>query len=127
KIGGRPPLILVISTPCFLILMFSTFLILKFRQQTNLCRHHRKRWGQAVRILLPCSGGVSRVLDAGVARPIGLPCGRALHNRKESYFMRRLLVVALLFLLPAGLWAQSTPPAPDDAAQLRQEIDTLKK
>ncbi|HWW14352.1 MAG TPA: DUF3373 family protein [Candidatus Dormibacteraeota bacterium] len=41
--------------------------------------------------------------------------------------MRRLLVVALLFLLPAGLWAQSTPPATDDAAQLRQEIDQLKK
>src|ERR1700758_1396681 len=41
--------------------------------------------------------------------------------------MRRLLVVALLFLLPAGLWAQTTPPATDDAAQLRQEIDQLKK
>ena len=35
--------------------------------------------------------------------------------------------MALLFLLPAGLWAQSTPPATDDAAQLRQEIDQLKK
>jgi uncharacterized protein DUF3373 len=32
-----------------------------------------------------------------------------------------------MFLLTAGLWAQSAPPATDDAAQLRQEIDQLKK
>jgi hypothetical protein len=32
-----------------------------------------------------------------------------------------------MFLLTTGLWAQSTPPATDDAAQLRQEIDQLKK
>jgi hypothetical protein len=32
-----------------------------------------------------------------------------------------------MFLLASGLWAQATPPATDDAAQLRQEIDQLKK
>jgi hypothetical protein len=53
-------------------------------QHSYLGLASRQTMGQAVRILLPCSGGVSRVLDAGVARPIGLPCGRALHNRKES-------------------------------------------
>lgn len=41
--------------------------------------------------------------------------------------MRKLLWAALLFLLTPGLWAQSAPPATDDAAQLRQEIDQLKK
>ena len=41
--------------------------------------------------------------------------------------MRKLLWAALLFLLSTGLWAQSAPPATDDAAQLRQEIDQLKK
>ncbi len=41
--------------------------------------------------------------------------------------MRKLLLAVLLSLLTAGLWAQSTPPATDDAAQLRQEIDQLKK
>ena len=41
--------------------------------------------------------------------------------------MRKLLWAMLLFLLTTGLWAQSTPPATDDAAQLRQEIDQLKK
>ena len=42
--------------------------------------------------------------------------------------MRKLLWTALLFLLTPGLWAQSSaPPATDDAAQLRQEIDQLKK
>jgi uncharacterized protein DUF3373 len=41
--------------------------------------------------------------------------------------MRKLLLAALMFLLTSGLWAQSTPPATDDAAQLRQEIDQLKK
>ena len=40
--------------------------------------------------------------------------------------MRKLLFVLLMFLLTAGLWAQTTP-ATDDAAQLRQEIDQLKK
>ncbi len=41
--------------------------------------------------------------------------------------MRKLLWAAMLFLLTTGLWAQSAPPATDDAAQLRQEIDQLKK
>jgi hypothetical protein len=41
--------------------------------------------------------------------------------------MRKLLLAALMFLLTSGLWAQSAPPATDDAAQLRQEIDQLKK
>jgi len=41
--------------------------------------------------------------------------------------MRKLLMAVLMFLLAAGLWAQTAPPAPDDAAQLRQEIDQLKK
>jgi hypothetical protein len=43
--------------------------------------------------------------------------------------MRKLLLAALMFLLTSGLWAQSTPapPADDNAAQLRQEIDQLKK
>jgi len=41
--------------------------------------------------------------------------------------MRKVLWAALLFLLTAGLWAQSAPPATDDASQLRQEVDQLKK
>ncbi len=43
--------------------------------------------------------------------------------------MRKLLLAVLMSLLTAGLWAQSTPApsATDDAAQLRQEIDQLKK
>ena len=41
--------------------------------------------------------------------------------------MRKLLWAALLFLLTTGLWAQAAPPATDDASQLRQEIDQLKK
>jgi hypothetical protein len=41
--------------------------------------------------------------------------------------MRKLLLAMLMFLLTGGLWAQSAPPATDDAAQLRQEIDQLKK
>jgi hypothetical protein len=43
--------------------------------------------------------------------------------------MRKLLLAALMFLLTSGLWAQSAPapPADDNAAQLRQEIDQLKK
>jgi Protein of unknown function (DUF3373) len=41
--------------------------------------------------------------------------------------MRKLLLAVLMFLLTAGLWAQSPPPATDDAAQLRQEVDQLKK
>jgi hypothetical protein len=32
-----------------------------------------------------------------------------------------------MFLFTAGLWAQTAPPARDDSAQLRQEIDQLKK
>jgi hypothetical protein len=32
-----------------------------------------------------------------------------------------------MFLLTSGLWAQSAPAATDDATQLRQEIDQLKK
>ena len=41
--------------------------------------------------------------------------------------MRKVLWAALLVLLTPGLWAQSAPPASDDASQLRQEIDQLKK
>src|ERR671931_551635 len=41
--------------------------------------------------------------------------------------MRKLLIPVFVFLLTAGLWAQTAPPATDDAAQLRQEIDQLKK
>jgi len=41
--------------------------------------------------------------------------------------MRKLLLAVWMFLLTAGLWAQSPSPATDDAAQLQQEIDQLKK
>ena len=41
--------------------------------------------------------------------------------------MRKLLLAVLMCLLTAGLWAQTAPPATDDAAQLRQEVDQLKK
>ena len=41
--------------------------------------------------------------------------------------MRKLLLAVLMFLLTAGLWAQTTPLATDDPAQLQQEIDQLKK
>jgi hypothetical protein len=41
--------------------------------------------------------------------------------------MRKFLFAVLMFLLTTGLWAQTTTPAGDDAAQLRQEIDQLKK
>jgi len=41
--------------------------------------------------------------------------------------MRKVLLAVLMFLLTSGLWAQSAPPPTDDAAQLRQEIDQLKK
>jgi hypothetical protein len=41
--------------------------------------------------------------------------------------MRKLLFAVLMFLLATGLWAQTTPPATEDAGQLRQEIDQLKK
>ena len=41
--------------------------------------------------------------------------------------MRRLLLAVTVFLLAAGLWAQTAPPAADNAAQLQQEIDQLKK
>lgn len=41
--------------------------------------------------------------------------------------MRTLLVAVTTLLLTPGLWAQTAPPATDDAAQLRQEIDQLKK
>lgn len=40
--------------------------------------------------------------------------------------MRKLVLAMLMFLLTTGLWAQTTP-ATDDAAQLRQEIEQLKK
>ena len=40
--------------------------------------------------------------------------------------MRKLLWAVLMVPLATGLWAQS-PPATDDAAQLRQEVDQLKK
>jgi len=42
--------------------------------------------------------------------------------------MRNPLFAVLMLLLTTGLWAQTTPPATGDAAaQLRQEIDQLKK
>lgn len=41
--------------------------------------------------------------------------------------MRKLLLAVTVFLLTAGLWAQTAPPAADNAAQLQQEIDQLKK
>lgn len=41
--------------------------------------------------------------------------------------MRKLLIAVFVFVLTAGLWAQTAPPATDDAAQLRQEVDQLKK
>lgn len=41
--------------------------------------------------------------------------------------MRKLLLAVAIFLLASGLWAQTSPPATDDAAQLHQEIDQLKK
>ena len=41
--------------------------------------------------------------------------------------MRKLLLTLPIFLLVSGLWAQTASPTTDDAAQLRQEIDQLKK
>jgi len=41
--------------------------------------------------------------------------------------MRKLLLTVPIVLLVSGLWAQTAPPATDDAAQMRQEIDQLKK
>jgi hypothetical protein len=41
--------------------------------------------------------------------------------------MRKPLFAVLMFLLTTGLWAQTTPATDDAAAQLRQEIDQLKK
>lgn len=41
--------------------------------------------------------------------------------------MRKLLLTLPILLLIPGLWAQTSPPAADDAAQMRQEIDQLKK
>ncbi len=41
--------------------------------------------------------------------------------------MRKVLLAVTMFLFTAGLWAQTAPPATDDSAQLRQEIDQLKK
>lgn len=41
--------------------------------------------------------------------------------------MRKLVIAVLASLLTAGLWGQTSPPAADDTAQLRQEIDQLKK
>ncbi len=41
--------------------------------------------------------------------------------------MRKLLLTIPVLLLISGLWAQTTPPATDDAAQMHQEIDQLKK
>src|SRR5215469_7732824 len=46
---------------------------------------------------------------------------------KGILMMGKLQWTALLLLLTTGLWAQSALPATDDAAQLRQEIDQLKK
>lgn len=41
--------------------------------------------------------------------------------------MRKLLLTVPILLLVSGMWAQTAPPATEDAAQLRQEIDQLKK
>lgn len=41
--------------------------------------------------------------------------------------MRKLLLTVPILLLVSGLWAQTAPPATDDAAQMRQEIDQLRK
>src|SRR5512142_3231350 len=40
--------------------------------------------------------------------------------------MRKLAIAILVLLLAIGLWAQSPAP-PDDAAQLRQELEQMKK
>jgi hypothetical protein len=45
----------------------------------------------------------------------------------RNFLMRKLLLAVSVLMLTAGLWAQTAPPATDDAAQLRQEIDQLKK
>jgi Protein of unknown function (DUF3373) len=39
----------------------------------------------------------------------------------------RKLILPVLLLLAMGLWAQSPPATADDTAQLRQEVDQLKK
>ena len=41
--------------------------------------------------------------------------------------MRKVLLAVFMCLLSTGLWAQTAPPATDDAAQLRQEVEQLKK
>jgi hypothetical protein len=41
--------------------------------------------------------------------------------------MRRLILAVLVLLIATGLWAQSPPAKADDSAQLRQEVDLLKK
>jgi hypothetical protein len=41
--------------------------------------------------------------------------------------MRRFVLAVLMLLLTTGLWGQAPAPAPSDSAQLRQEIDQLKK
>ena len=41
--------------------------------------------------------------------------------------MRNIAIAVLASVFTAGLWAQTSPPAADDSAQLRQEIDQLKK
>ena len=59
----------------FALSMLHSFVVSMFRN-TSICDYdHGKHSREAVRMLLPCSGGVSRVLDAGVARPVSLSCG----------------------------------------------------
>ena len=41
--------------------------------------------------------------------------------------MRRLILAVLVLLIATGLWAQSPPAQADDNAQLRQEVNQLKK
>jgi Protein of unknown function (DUF3373) len=53
------------------------------------------------------------------------PYSAANSSRRGLNHMRKFLIVAFV-LAGAGLWAQSPPP-PEDTAQLRQEVDQLKK
>src|ERR1700758_4064301 len=75
---------------------------------------------------LPCSGGVPH-LAAGSAGPRSSTAQAAHFIFERNPYMRKVLLAVLMFLLTSGLWAQSAPPATDDAAQLRQEIEQLKK
>ena len=41
--------------------------------------------------------------------------------------MRKFLIMTIVLLASAGLWAQSPPPPADDTAQLKHEVEQLKK